>query len=112
MKLKKMCKISALQLIKFYNILKNNKKEYKMIFTECPYCSESQVFGWESSMPTGWFPSKCHECKNVMWVQATSICGETITSEEFKVKIMQFGDEDKIDQAIKNAENLSTIVYE
>jgi hypothetical protein len=83
-----------------------------MIFSECPYCDEPQVFGWEVGDPNGWFPSRCYKCNEVMWVEATSFGGETITHEDFKVKIMHPGDEERVEDAKNNAENLSNVVYD
>jgi hypothetical protein len=90
----------------------DQKKEIKMIFSACPYCDESQVFGWEAGMPGGWFPSRCHKCDGVMWVEATSFGGETITHETFKKEIMRPGDEDMIEEAFKEAINHSNVVYD
>ena len=83
-----------------------------MIFSECPYCNEPQVFGWECGDPNGWFPSKCHKCNEVMWVEATSFDGETISHEEFKKTIMQPGDETAIEDAKTEATNQSNVVYD
>jgi hypothetical protein len=83
-----------------------------MIFTECPYCGEVQGFGWEVGMGHGWMPSRCHECGKVMWVELTSLGGETITTEEFKRKVMLAGDEKKVDKAVAKAINQSGVVYE
>ena len=49
-----------------------------MIFTECPNCNEPQVFGYEAGDQTGWIPSKCCKCNEVMWVEMTSLGGETL----------------------------------
>ena len=83
-----------------------------MIFTECPYCDETQSFGWESGMQNGYFPSKCPKCEEVMWVEATSIGGATRTHEDFKKEIMRPGDEEEVEQAKVNAKVQSSIVYE
>lgn len=83
-----------------------------MIFTSCPYCNEEQTFGWESGDPDGWFPSRCYKCNEVMWVEATSLFGETISHEDFMQKIMKPGDEEMVEEAKVNAENLSCVIYD
>lgn len=83
-----------------------------MIFTECPTCDEDQAFGWETGMSTGYFPSKCHKCDNVMWVEATSIGGTTLSHEDFKKDIAKEEDFKEIDNAASKAPNHSNIVYE
>lgn len=83
-----------------------------MIFTSCPYCSEEQTFSWESGDPVGWFPSRCYKCNEVMWVEAASIFWETISHKEFMQKIMRPGDDEMIEEAKDNAENLSGVVYD
>lgn len=82
-----------------------------MIFVECPYCDEQQAFGWECGMPTGYFPSKCPKCNNVMWVEATSIGGTTRTHGDFREEIMKDGDEKEIEEAKRNAKVHSNIIY-
>ena len=71
-----------------------------MIFTECPYCDEPQLFDWESGDPSGWFPSRCSDCGNVMWVFA-GYEGETLSHEEFKERIAPPEDHPAIDEAAK-----------
>lgn len=83
-----------------------------MIYTECPYCDEPQAFGWESGMQTGYFPSKCPKCEEVMWVEATSIGGQCRTHEDFKAEIMETGDEEEIERAKETAIVHSNVVYE
>ena len=83
-----------------------------MIFTNCPYCSEPQTFGWKSGDPGGWFPSRCYKCNEVMWVEATSFSGETISHEDFMQKIMKPGDDEMIEDAKATAENLSGVIYD
>ena len=80
-----------------------------MIFTACPYCDAPQSFGYETGDPTGYFPSKCGHCGNVMWVHATSIGGQTRTHESFKAEIMHPGDEAEIDAAANAAEDYNCI---
>ncbi len=82
-----------------------------MIFSDCPYCNEPQVFGWECGMSTGYFPSRCPKCKKVMWVKATSFDGETITHEDFKVTVMKEGDEEAVDKAAAEVEVFSNVIY-
>ena len=83
-----------------------------MIFTECPYCEEPQAFAWECGDGSGWFPSRCHECEKVMWVEATSLGGYTISHEAFCNEVMRDGDEEKIQQASDSAICHSTVVYD
>ena len=83
-----------------------------MIFTECPYCDEPQSFGWECGDPNGYFPSKCHKCGKVMWVEATSLGGVTMSHEDFKKDIMKAGDEKEVEDAAKDAVNQSCVVYD
>lgn len=47
----------------------------------------------------------------VMWVEATSLFGETISHEYFMQKIMKPGDDEMIEEAKANAENLSGVTY-
>ena len=74
-----------------------------MIFTSCPYCDHSQVFGYEAGDRTGYIPSRCRSCNNVMWVELISFGGETRSHEDFKEQIMIKGDESKVEQAALNA---------
>ena len=83
-----------------------------MIFTECPNCNEPQVFGYEAGDQTGWIPSKCCKCNEVMWVEMTSLGGETLSHSEFKRTIALVEDFGAIDEAAKTAENFSNVVYE
>ena len=83
-----------------------------MILTKCPYCEETQIFDWECGDPNGYFPSKCHDCGKVMWVEATSAGGATMSHEDFKKYIMEDGDEEEIENAAKIAVNQSCVVYE
>lgn len=83
-----------------------------MIFSECPYCEDPQVFGYEAGDQTGFFPSKCHKCGNVMWVEATSFGGQTRTHEDFKNEIMRPGDEEEIEKAALEAVNQSNVVHD
>lgn len=83
-----------------------------MIFTECPYCDEPQAFCHEAGDPTGFFPSRCYKCNNVMWVEATCIGGKTRTHDDFKKEIMEKDDESAIEQAMIEAENHSCVVYD
>jgi hypothetical protein len=74
-----------------------------MITTECPYCDEPQMIGWESGDPTGYFPNRCNKCQKVMWVEATSFGGETCSHEDFLKEICRPGDEEKVNTAAENA---------
>lgn len=80
-----------------------------MIFTNCPYCNEPQTLGWEpgDGGGFGFFPSRCSKCKEVMWVEAVSVGGFTLSCEDFKRQIMEIGDEEKIRIATKEAKFLS-----
>ena len=84
-----------------------------MIFSSCPYCDETQVFGWECGDPGGWFPSRCPKCAKVMWVEATSLGGETLTHEEFlsKIVVQHPGTEAEVEEARATAKVQSTVVY-
>ncbi len=82
-----------------------------MIFTECPTCDEPQSFAWEAGDPTGYFPSKCPKCGKVMWIEATSMGGQTLSHDDFKKQIMQPGDEGKVEKAAQHAPIHSTVVY-
>ncbi len=64
-----------------------------MIFTACPSCNEPQCLSWESGDPIGWFPSRCGSCNVIMWTEATSLGGRTLSHEAFKSEIMQPGDD-------------------
>lgn len=74
-----------------------------MIITKCPYCDEPKVVCWECGDPSGWFPVRCEKCKKVMWIEATSMDGETLTHEEFLEDVCHPGDEDRVNEAAFNA---------
>lgn len=83
-----------------------------MIITECPYCSEPQMIGWEAGMSTGWLHHRCHECSKVMWTKCAEFFGNTITTEDFKASVMLDGDEERVDEAVRTAPVRSCVVYE
>jgi hypothetical protein len=87
----------------------------KMIFSECPYCNEPQVFGWEAGDLSGWFPSKCSKCKKVMWVKGTSFDSETVKHAQFKEiakNLTQVYDENRIEMMASEAAILSQVIYD
>jgi hypothetical protein len=47
-----------------------------------------------------------------MWVEATTLGGETRTHEDFKAEIMKEGDEERVDGMASEAVNHSTVIYD
>ncbi len=54
-----------------------------MIFTECAYCDEGIIVGWECGDPYGFYRSECEKCGKSSFVELTSFGGETLNKEQF-----------------------------
>lgn len=86
-----------------------------MIITNCPYCNESQTFGWEDGDQKGYFASRCYICKEVMWVEATPLGRTTYSHEDFKEMInkkLPYNDDLRLELMKAEAVCLSGVIYD
>ncbi len=56
-----------------------------MIFTECANtdCNEPIIIGWESSQGYGFIRHECEKCKQISFIECTSVGGKTLTEADF-----------------------------